>query len=135
MLPFVLIQKVFAQEDWCQRHPEECGLNEASPIIGKVLNPLTYGSFQVGLVPFFNNVLRLVFVVAGIYALLNFIVAGYQYMTAGGDSKMLAAAWNKIWQSLLGLLIIVGSFVLAGIFGQLFFGDAGFILNPTIYGP
>lgn len=135
MISLSLVQKVFAQDDYCQRHPVECGQGGPSQIIGTVTNPLTYGTYATGLVPFFNNVLRLVFVVAGIYALLNFIIAGYQYMTAGGDSKMLAAAWNKIWQSLLGLLIIVSSFVIAAIFGQLLFGDAMFILNPKVYGP
>lgn len=132
------LPKVFAQDDYCQRHPAECGIgkNPASDIVGSITNPLTaYGDYTTGIVLFFNNVLRLVFVVAGIYALFNFIVAGYGYMNAGGDAKALVAAWNRIWQSLMGLIIIVMSFVLAAIFGQLFFGDATFILNPQIYGP
>lgn len=108
----------------------------AGRIIGTVTNPLTtYGSYTTGLVLFINNALRLVFVAAGIYALFNFIIAGYSYMQAGGDPKMLTAAWNRIWQTLFGLVIIVASFVLAAIFGQLFFGDATFILNPKVYGP
>lgn len=88
-----------------------------------------------GIVVLLTNILRLVFVAAGIFAFLNLIVAGFQYMTAGGDSKALAAAWNRIWQSLVGLILIVGSFALAALFGYLLFGDAGFILNPKIYGP
>jgi hypothetical protein len=56
-------------------------------------------------------------------------------MNAGGDSKAVGKAWDKIWQSLLGLVIIVGSFAVASIFGQLIFGRADFILNPQIYGP
>lgn len=88
-----------------------------------------------GFALFFSNILRLVFVAAGIYALVNLITAGYQYMTAGGDTKALAAAWARIWQTLLGLVIIVGSFALSALFGYLIFGDAGFILNPKVYGP
>lgn len=109
----------------------------AKDIIGTVTNPLSssYGGVNTGLIPFFTNLLRLMFVGAGIYALLNLVVAGFQYMSAGGDTKALTAAWARIWQTLLGLVIIVGSFALAALFGYLIFGDAGYILNPVIYGP
>ena len=53
-------------------------------------------------------------------------------MSAGEDAKKVAGAWAKIWQSLLGLAIAAGSFVLAAIFGQLIFGQWDFILNPQI---
>jgi len=106
-------------------------------IVGGVIEaPYQYGTVgDKGLILFFSNILRLVFVVAGIYAFINFIIAGFQYMSAGGDSKALTAAWGRIWQSLIGLVIIAGSFALASLFGYILFGDAGFILNPKIYGP
>ncbi len=106
-------------------------------IVGEIKNPLSaYGSATGGgLILFFTNILRVFFVVAGIVAFLNFIIAGFQYMTAAGDAKALQAAWDRIWQSLLGLILIMGSFALAALFGFLIFGDAGFILNPKIYGP
>jgi hypothetical protein len=112
----------------------------ADPIVGSIINPLanSYGNYNSptgGIIGLFTNILRLVFVVAGIYALINFILAGYQYMSAGGDAKALTAAWNRIWQTLMGLVIVVASFAIAAIFGYLIFGDAGFILRPSIYGP
>ncbi len=114
-------------------------LAQAGDIVGSIESPLSntgYGSIQSGAVGLFiTNIIRLAFVAAGIYALFNFIIAGYSYMNAAGDSKKLSEAWNRIWQSLLGLIIIVGSFALASLFGYLIFGNAGFILNPTIYGP
>ncbi len=88
-----------------------------------------------GFVLFLSNVLRLFFVVAGIYAFFRLIIAGYGFMTAGGDAKKIGEAWTSIWQSLLGLAIIVGSFALASLFGQLIFGDPGFILSPKVFGP
>lgn len=93
------------------------------------------GLEQGGLVTFLGNILRLLIVVGGIYAMINFIIAGYQFMGSGGDPKAIASAWARIWQSLLGLLFIAGAFVLAAIFGQLIFGDFTFILRPVIFGP
>lgn len=112
----------------------------ADDIVGSVTSPLpsAYKSLtgsNGGLILFFSNILRLVFVVAGIWAFLNFIIAGFQYMNAGGDAKAVSAAWDRIWQSLVGLVIIVGSFAAAALMGQLLFGDPTFILNPKIYGP
>lgn len=117
-----IIHKVFAQD-----------------VVGTIENPLAQtapsysGLGGIGL--FITNILRIFFVAAGIYALLNFLTAGFQFMTAGGDSKAIDKAWSKIWQSLMGLVLIVGSFAIAAIFGQLVFGRADFMLNPQIYGP
>jgi hypothetical protein len=81
-----------------------------------------------------NISLRTLIVGAGIYALINLILAGYAFMSAGDDSKKVAGAWAKIWQTLLGLAFAAGAFVLAAIFGKLIFGDPTFILNPKIPG-
>lgn len=95
-----------------------------------------YGDLsQGGLVVFLNNVLKLLVVIAGIYALLQFIFAGYQFLSAGGDSKKVEEAWGKIWQSLVGLVIVAGAFTLAAVFGYLIFGDAMAILRPKIFTP
>lgn len=82
-----------------------------------------------------NNVLRLMIVIGGIWALLNIIIAGYGFLSAADDPKKIVAAWNKIWQSALGLLIMVISFVIAAILGYLLFKDPRAILAPNIYGP
>lgn len=112
--------------------------SDVTDIIGTIQNPqlAPYGDLtNGGLVLFVTNLIRLAFVGAGIYALLNFIMAGYGFMSAGGDSKKIGEAWSKIWQTLMGLVFIVGSFALAALFGHLIFGDASFILHPKIYGP
>jgi len=94
-----------------------------------------YGSGPEGMLVFFNNVLRLLVVVGGLWAFLNLILAGYGFLGAGDDPKKMEAAWGKIWQSLIGLVFIVGSFVLAAIFGYVIFGNASAILSPAVYGP
>jgi len=113
----------------------------ASDIVGTVESPLPPAYQGIteaqggGLLLFVTNIIRLLFVVAGLYAFINLILAGFQYMGAGGDTKQLSAAWGKIWGSLLGLILVASSFALAALFGYLLFGDAGFILSPKIYGP
>ncbi len=109
-------------------------------IFGAIQNPLAggYGGFAEegkGLVGFLNNIIRLLIVVGGLFAFFNLILAGYGFLSAGDDPKKMGAAWAKIWQSMIGLLFIVSSFVLAAIFGFLLFGNPTAILKPTIYGP
>jgi len=88
-----------------------------------------------GLVLFLSNIIKLLVVIAGLYTLLNIILAGYQFISAGGNPESVQKAWAKIWQSLVGLLIVAVSFVLIALFGWLLFGDPTAILNPKIYGP
>lgn len=115
-------------------------LAQVEEIIGKVTPPpgvADYGGLieKQGLIKFANNLIKLIIVIAGLYAFFNLIIAGYGFMSAGGDPKKVEEAWAKIWQSLIGLLIIAGSFVLAAIFGWMLFGDPGAILQPKITGP
>lgn len=112
---------------------------------GTVQNPFAAGGLNVpayagstqgqGLVILLNNLLKFSIVVAGLFTLWNLIAAGYMFMSAGGDSKALGKAWEKIWQSIIGLLIVAGSFVLAAIFGFLIFGDSSALITPRIYTP
>lgn len=107
-----------------------------TPIFGTVAPPISgYDTGVGGLVVFATNLMRLAFLGAGLWAFLNFLLAGYSFLSASGDPKKVSAAWEKIWLSLVGLIVIVGSFVLAAIIGFLVFGDPLFILKPRIYGP
>ena len=112
-------------------------------IFGNIENPLNtispgrgYANIEGGgLINFLNNLLKLLAVIGGLFAFFNLVIAGYGFLSAGDDPKKIEAAWKKIWQSMLGLLFILGSFILAAIFGYLLFGDATAILKPKIYGP
>lgn len=90
------------------------------------------GSAGAGLFLFLSNLFKLAAVIGGIYVILQFITAGYSYISANGDPKKTEVAFNKIWQSILGLIIISSAFVLA----QVVYRLTGInIINPTIYGP
>jgi hypothetical protein len=85
-----------------------------------------------GIMSLANSLLRVVFIVAGLWALLNFILGGFAFMTAEGDPKKVALAWQKIWMTMIGLFLIVASFLLAAIVGVLLFHDPFAILNPKL---
>jgi len=88
-----------------------------------------------GLMAFVSNIIKLIITFGGLYTFFNILMAGIGFMSAGGDSKKIEQAWAKIWQSVLGLVIMVGSFILIAILGYLVCGDVLCFLEPTVYGP
>lgn len=90
---------------------------------------------QGGLVGFLSVIFKALIIIGGIWTLLNIILAGYQFLAAGGKPDDIKNAWAKIWQSLIGLLFMAGAFVLAAIFGWMIFGDPTLILQPRLFGP
>jgi len=111
----------------------------ANNLFGEVKPPVNIKGFkgleEGGLTIFINNILKLLIVGAGIYAVINLVLAGYAFMSAGDDPKKMAGAWQKIFRTLIGLAFAAGAFVLASIFGQLIFGDPGALLQLKIFGP
>lgn len=81
---------------------------------------------------FIQRIIWILIIGAGIYGLINIILAGYAFLSAGDDPKKVAGAWAKIWQTALGLTVAAGSFILARVLGQLIFGNPDFMIRPTI---
>jgi hypothetical protein len=107
-------------------------------IFGQIDIPLPgYGSVEsgTGLLFFISNLVKLVTVAAGLFAFINLIVAGFQYVGSQGDPKNTAAAWQRIYMSLLGLIILASAITIISIISKVFFGEWDAILNPEIYGP
>lgn len=102
------------------------------PITPPVNNPYFNAPGGQGLFLFLGNIFKLVAVIAGIFMIFQFIMAGYAYISSNADPKKLEAAWNKIWQSILGLIIIASAFVLTSLVER-FTGLK--ILNFQIWGP
>lgn len=84
---------------------------------------------------FFGNIIKIMIVAAGLFAFINLIVAGFTYISSSGDPKATTAAWQKIYMSLIGLIIMVASFIAAILIGEILLGSPTAILAPTIYGP
>ncbi|MCX6817062.1 MAG: hypothetical protein NTZ93_04295 [Candidatus Beckwithbacteria bacterium] len=106
-------------------------------IIGTIDNPLAgaagYGDINLGLIKFLNNLVALVITLAGLFTLVNLIAAGYQYLSSNNEPQKIAAAANKILQSLIGLAIVAMAFILAGIIGYIFFHDSTILLSPKLF--
>jgi hypothetical protein len=109
-----------------------------SSIFGTIEPPAgvdKYGDLeQGGLILFASNGIRLATTVAGVWVMLNFILAGWKYISGADNSKSASEAAQMMTNSVIGLAIIVGSYTLAAIAGLVFFGDASYILNPKITG-
>ena len=85
-----------------------------------------------GLGQFLNLLLNVIVVAGAIYALFNFVLAGYMFFSAADDPKKIEGAWAKIWQTAVGLFLIAGAILLAAVFGWLIFGNPTYILSPSI---
>lgn len=103
-------------------------------IFGTIQDPLPNykSSGGSGIFSFISQMLQLMGVIAGIYFVFNIIFAGYTYLSASGDPKKTEQAWAKIWQSILGIVIVASAMVLASAVGNLIGIDP---LNPVIKGP
>lgn len=106
-------------------------LAAADDWIGTVQPPVGSGNYDTALVPFVNNIFRIVFIGFGMYALINFILAAYNYMNAAGEAKNIEKAKKMITQSVIAIALLSVSFLFAGIVGAVFFNDWSFILNPV----
>ena len=81
-----------------------------------------------------NSVFRLILIGAGMFSVWKVIQAGFTFITSSGDSQALNSARDNLVWTLIGLLVIAGSFVLIAIIGIIFFGDAMMFIKPTITG-
>lgn len=121
--------------------PQIISAQTTDDIIGKItapqgveqINAQTEVKGGIGIVIFMANVIRLITVVAGIWTMFNFVLAGWGYLTTEG-SKAHEQATSKMINSAIGLIIIAASYTIAGLIGLLIFGRADFILKPTFEG-
>lgn len=68
-----------------------------------------------------NKLLPVLFTVAGLILFAIIIFSGFQFLTSGGDDKVLGAAKSRITNALIGFVILVVSYfavqILTAIFG------------------
>lgn len=121
------------------------GTGTAADIIGKVeppegvrqYNKMVGGSGPeaIGIFIFISNMIKVATVVAGLIVFYNFLMAGFNYITADGDANSMKKVMEEIKMSVIGIILIVTAYAITAVISLALFGDANFILNPTIQGP
>lgn len=89
-------------------------------------------STGTGLAIFIKNLLNTTYVVAGLATFIYLAIAGFKYITAGGDVKAMQEASKQITGAIVGLAIVVVSYVFVLILGVVLGVP---IFNPTFKGP
>lgn len=75
----------------------------------------------------FSNIIGLITVIAGIFFIVNFLIAGFDWIQSSGDSGKVEKARQRMVNSALGLLVLVISFGIIGVIGGVFGIE---LLNP-----
>lgn len=79
-----------------------------------------------------------VFVIGLVIAVVFLIYGGIKWILSGGDSKQVESARNHIVAAIVGLIIVVGAFVIISIVFQILTGqpfDVGNICIPSLTNP
>ncbi len=75
-----------------------------------------------------STVIGLITVAAGLFFVVNFVLAAFEWVSAGGDAGKITKARDKMMQSAIGLVIVVLAYSIIGLVS----GVLGLkILNPA----
>lgn len=80
---------------------------------------------------YFVYLWRAIISVGGLAVLIYFLWGALDWITAGGDQSKIGKARDKITQSIIGLILLVGSFFIIGFISRVFFGGNFDLLRLT----
>jgi len=69
-----------------------------------------------------SRVVGILTVVAAIFFIFQFIFAGYSWISAAGDAQKVKQAQDKMWQSIMGLVLVIFALALVALLGYLMGG-------------
>ena len=84
-----------------------------------------------------SNALGIMTIGAGIWFLFQTIIAGYGYMSAGGDREKIQTAWKKLTNAIIGIIVVAAAYGLLALLssfvgiGFLDIGSAINLLSPS----
>ena len=81
---------------------------------------------------FISVIVRFITVIAGLYAMWQFLTGGFGYITSGGDKARIQQSTQQIMMAVVGLAIIGASFILGAIIGRLLFGPGFNLFSPQL---
>jgi len=89
---------------------------------------------STGLITFISRLINLFVIICGMWSMFNFLFAGYTLISSQSDAKAMSTIRESLTMTAIGIAIIAGSYMLAGLIGLIFFGDASFLITPKITG-
>ena len=71
------------------------------------------GAFSISDFPYFlRSVINIALLLAGVVAVIFLIYGGYMYVTAGGNAEQAANARTAIFNSIIGLAVILAAYAI-----------------------
>lgn len=105
--------------------------------LGRIGGPTGFGPF--GNLPLdigeaakrFNRIISAIIgvmtIAAGLWFMFQFIIAGFSWITAGGNKEAVSSAQERMRNAFIGLVIVVAAWAIIGVIGSLLGLD---ILHP-----
>lgn len=122
---------------------DRCGGGEGEAILGGVKVPVGVNQYsqgvdaengtRIGIVNFITTMLRVFTIICGFWFMINIIYAGVLFITSSGDAAVFGKFKDSLFYSIIGLFVLAIAYMVAGLIGIIFFGDAGFIIRPTLF--
>ncbi len=69
--------------------------------------PATFADLEI----IFSNILGILFPIAGITLFIMIVIAGFRWMTSAGDPKGMESAKNTLTWAILGLIFLIGAWL------------------------
>lgn len=64
-----------------------------------------------------GGIITFITIIAGLWFMIQFIIAALQWISSGGDKGLLETARNRMLHAVIGLVIIVAAYILVGLIG------------------
>jgi hypothetical protein len=104
--------------------------NIGGPGLGAVANVASETDALTKITRIVSSVIGAMTVAAGIWFMFQFLIGGYTWLSSMGEKQRLEEARNRIVNALIGLVIIVGGWVVLQLVGK-FFGIDILISDPA----
>lgn len=93
------------------------------------------GTNEVAIFFFLSSLVKIANVLAGIWVAFNIMFAAFTYLSSQGSADAHKKVRDKLTMSVVGLLLLVVAYIAIAVLSRLLFGDAGYILKPTLSVP
>lgn len=91
-------------------------------VIGQITPPPQVQALGVGgagIGRFLGNLIRIIFLFAGIVAIFMILISAFQMITSGGDKEAVAKARGRLTYAIIGLTLLALTFVIINVISRL----------------